>query len=128
LFTSAWSLTEALIHNGGRAVEGILIVADYDDTSQAPALQEFRRLFRERYNREPIFAAAHAYEAMMVLAAALKITGGSSRGLKQALLSIKNFPGLVGEISFDRFGDVQRTEFLVTVRQGAFQTLAHIQR
>ncbi len=126
LFSSGWAQTEAMIHNGGKAVEGILIVADYDSNSKSPALQKFRRRFHQRFDREPTFAAAQAFEAVKVLAAALARTEGSPRGLKKALLATKDFPGLVGKISLDRYGDVQRTKFLLTVREGKFRTLAEI--
>jgi branched-chain amino acid transport system substrate-binding protein len=126
LFSSGWAQTPALIHNGGQAVEGLVMVADYDTDSPSPAFQAFSRQYRKRFGRDPTFAAAQAYEAVMVLAAGLKQTGGMARGLKQALLNIREFDGLVGRITMDADGDVVRTQFIVTIRNGAFQTLSAV--
>lgn len=126
LFSSGWAQTEDLIHDGGQAVEDLIMVADYDTDSQQPAFQHFGKRYRERFGRPPIFAAAQAYEAVMVLAEALKQTRGDEAGLKQALLNIRDFNGLVGTITMDPYGDVIRTQFVVTVKNGAFQTVSAI--
>ena len=123
IFSSGWAQTQALIHNGGRAAEGIEIVADFDGNSPEPAYLAFKKRFLARFQRQPIFAAAQSYEAVMVLAQALIQTGGQSQGLPQALLRIKNYQGLLGPLSFDRYGDVKRLKFLVTIKGGQFQTL-----
>lgn len=127
LFASGWAATDALIQNGGRAVEGIEIVMNYDINSQSPALLDFRARYRELFGRHPTFAASQAYEATMLLAAALEKTGGQADGLRQALLSIEDFQGLTGPISLDPFGDVVRSQYLITVQDGIFETIAAIE-
>jgi branched-chain amino acid transport system substrate-binding protein len=106
LFSSAWAQTEALIQNGGQAVEGLEIVIAYDANSQAPAFQTFKASYEKRFGRAPTFAAGEAYETVQVLAAALQKTGGQAWGLPQALLQTKNFPVLTGAVSLDDYGDV----------------------
>ncbi|MBL7063801.1 MAG: ABC transporter substrate-binding protein [Anaerolineae bacterium] len=127
LFASSWAQTETLPQNGGQAVEGIEIVMQYDSNSQKSAFLEFRAHYQERFGRAPTFAAAQAYEAVLVLAAALEKTGGQAEGLPQALLETQSFEGLVGTISLDEYGDVVRTQFLVTVQDGQFVTLAALE-
>lgn len=127
LFASGWSTTETLLRNGGTAVEGIEIVMNYDDNSQTPAFLDFVARYHERFGRLPTFAAAQAYEAIGVLAAGLERTGGSPEGLPQALMSIGTFEGLSGTIHMDRYGDVVRTLFLITVRDGAFVTVESVE-
>ena len=123
LFASAWAQTDVLIQNGGRAVEGLETVIVFDVQSQAPAYLDFQARYRARFGYAPTFAAGEAYEAVMVLAAALKETGGLAKGLPQALSEIRNFQGLIGELSLDEYGDASRTHFLIAVRDGQFVTL-----
>ncbi len=127
LFASGWAQTEALIQNGGQAVEGIKIVMNYDSNSLKPAFLDFQTRYQERFGRPPTFAAAQAYEAVLVLANALEKTNGQAEGLTESLLAIKNLPGLTGNISLDEYGDVIRTQFLITIQDGQFMTLSTIE-
>ena len=127
LFASSWAQTEALPQNGGRAVEGIEIALNYDSNSQSPAFLDFQARYQARFGRAPTFAAAQAYEAVLVLAAALEKTGGQAEGLPQALLETQDFNGLIGTISLDEYGDVVRTQFLITVQNGRFVTLTALE-
>ncbi|MHB8126994.1 MAG: ABC transporter substrate-binding protein [Desulfitobacteriaceae bacterium] len=120
LFSSAWAPTETLINKGGQAVEGIIIEQAYELTSQSPAFLDFQARYRTRFGHVPSFGATLAYDATMVLAAALEKTGGEQEGLKQALLEIHNFLGLMDTFSFDRFGDVERPLCLSSILNSKF--------
>jgi branched-chain amino acid transport system substrate-binding protein len=120
LFSSAWAATETLINKGGQAVEGIKIEQGYEQNSQSPAFLDFQVRYQTRFGHVPSFGATFAYDAAMVLAAALEKTGGEPVGLKQALLEIRNFPGLIDTLSFDRFGDVERPFYLSSIYNGRF--------
>ncbi len=122
LLASNWALTNDLIENGGRAVEGILSVVSHNENGDLPSYVEFANSFHARFERQPTFAAGYGYEAVMVLAEALKQTDGKRDGLDEALLKTKNFHGVFGDISFDAFGDVTRTLYLVSVKDGQFIT------
>ena len=127
LFSSAWAQTEGLIQNGGQAVEGIEIMIAFDVNSQSAAYQKFKTRYQASFGHAPTFAAGEAYEVVLVLAAALGKTGGRAEGLPQALLKTHDFEGLIGKISLDAYGDVARTLFLVSIRNGEFVTLAAVE-
>ncbi len=91
------------------------------------ALEAFDARYRQRFGQAPIFASAQAYEAMMVLAEALKQTRGHASGLPRALLGIRDYEGLNTRLSLDQYGDVIRPQFLVAVRGGAFVTLGIVE-
>ncbi|HKJ37616.1 MAG TPA: ABC transporter substrate-binding protein [Anaerolineales bacterium] len=120
--TSNWALTEDLIENGGRAVDGIITVVAHDETNRSPEYLDFSDGFQSRYGRQPTFAAGYGYEAVLVLVNALNITNGEKDGLANALLQTNDLPGVNGNISFDAYGDVVRTLYLVAVRDGQFVT------
>ncbi|MDD5170034.1 MAG: ABC transporter substrate-binding protein [Syntrophales bacterium] len=123
LFTSAWAQTETLIKNGGQAVEGIEFELAYAMNSQSPSFLDFKTRYQERFGRAPSFGAMLGYETSLVLAAALQKTGGKATGLKEILLGIKDFQGLVDTFSFDQYGDVIRPFYLGAVRDGKFVDL-----
>lgn len=120
LYSSGWAQTEALIQNGGQAVEGIKIVGSYELNSQSPAFLDFQARYQERFGREPTFAATQSYEAVLILTAALEKTRGKKAGLRAALLETREFEGLTGRISLDEYGDAVRTQFLITIKDGQF--------
>lgn len=120
LFTSSWAATENLIKNGGKAVEEIRFEQAYALGSQAITFNDFKVHYQARFGNTPSFGACLAYDAVMVLAAALKKTEGKAKGLKQALIETGDFVGLMGTFSFDKFGDVQRPFYLSTIRNGKF--------
>ncbi len=126
LFSSAWAQTETLIQNGGEAVEGVGFIIAYNANSQSPDYQAFKASYQSRFGREPTFAAGEAYEATLVLAAALKKTGGRAQGLPQALQDIRDFPVLDGTLSLDQYGDVKRPLFLLSIRNGQYEVIASI--
>ncbi len=122
LLSSGWAVTDALLRNGGRAVNGLESIGHFDSGDDDPRHRDFQQRFRERFGKEPTFAASQAYEAVQVLAEALKLTKGASRGLDKALLAAKDFKGLHGLIRMDEFGDVIRSQYLVVVEDGRFVT------
>jgi branched-chain amino acid transport system substrate-binding protein len=118
LFTSPWAQTSQLVEKGGQAVEGLEISGFYNSNSTRPEHLKFVRAFEERFGRAPQLGTSQAYEAVMVLAEALRITGGSRRGLPEALHALRDFPGILGPITFDPYGDVSRDVYIMRVENG----------
>lgn len=116
LFSSSWA-EEILIKLGGKAVNGLELEQYYNLNSKSPAFQSFKSQYQKRYGEEPIGVAALGYETAEVLAAALKKTGGSADGLRQALLETK-INGLVDTISFDKHGGVVRPFYVGVAKNG----------
>jgi len=123
IFGCGWSESDILINNGGQAVEDLVYDQYYprDDASQA--LLDFRAQFELKFGKAPNFGAIKGYEAMMILAEALKQTNGKSAGLRQALLAIHDFKVLVDAFSFDANGDVVRPFYIGGINKGAFVTV-----
>ena len=72
-------------------------------------VRKFVEGFEAKYGEKPDLYAAHGYDAMMVMAAAVEgrpaLAGEVHKGLRD---SIKEFPGVTGSIQFDERGDVQK--------------------
>lgn len=131
LFSSTWAQTPELLEKGGAAVDGMILAATYDPNDPSATYQEFARLYQDRFQRPPSLGSSHTYETIYVLAQALAQTNGEAAGLPQALLQVRDFPGVHSSITLDANGDVVRQVYIVQVVGSAterhFQTIAFIQ-
>ncbi len=114
-FGTVWAHTETMIEKGGQAVQGMLLITNNTTLEGNPTYDDYARRYVERYDRQPGLDSFHSYEAVEILALALKHTGGKAEGLPEALVAIHNFPGVLGNISFDAYGDVKRDMYIVRV-------------
>lgn len=120
LFSSGWAQTDELPAKGGTAVEGLEIVALYNIDNAYPNFQVFRQAFEDRYNRPPGFGSAYAYEAVLILAEALKQVDNEFEKLPEALAEIRDIKGVQGVISLDKYGDVNRGVNIAAIQDGQF--------
>ncbi len=120
-FTSGWAHSDELLSKGGRTVEGMEMIINYNAQTSFPAFQEFVQQFETRYKREPTFPAANGYEVVLVLAEALAQTGGQAEGLPQAIIAVENLEGVQGMISMDEYGDVNRDVYIAVVTDDEFE-------
>lgn len=111
-----WGATERLLELGGNAVEGVTVVQTFDRDSQVPGYQQYRRIFMDRYQREPGFPGVFAYDAAQVIITALR-NRRKDQSLRAAILSQRQFDGLQGETRFDKFGDVERSNASISIVQ-----------
>ncbi|MFT8351000.1 ABC transporter substrate-binding protein [Clostridium saccharoperbutylacetonicum] len=126
IFSSPWAQTKTLIDKGGQAVEGMIIEQAYDLESDSENFVEFKSKYRARFGNDPSFGAAYSYESTMVLIEAIKKSYGTNLSLKDALLEIHDFKGLTDNLSFDKFGDVQRNSYLSSIKNGKFIRIAEL--
>ncbi len=123
LFGTVWAQTDQLIEKGGQAVQGMEL-STYDNLQDTRlSYLDFVNKFKKRYNRSPSLGASHAYEAVQILENALQKTDGSAQGLREALLTIKDFPSIQGSITFNPFGEVARETYIVKIEGNMFTTI-----
>lgn len=127
LFGCAWTMSQPLIENGGKAIEGMGFVFSYDLNSQTPAFLKFQRRYQSRFKETPSFMSGWSYEAMLILAAALEKTRGRAEGLINALPGIR-IEGLMESISLDQHGDGVRTHYQINVKNGQFVTKGQLEQ
>jgi branched-chain amino acid transport system substrate-binding protein len=72
---------------------------------QAASRRAFEQRYRQRFGSEPGMGAAQAYDAVRVLAAAVRQSGPNRARLRDALAQVSAFPGAAGLISFDHAGN-----------------------
>lgn len=124
LYGPAWAMTVDLLEHGGVSVDGAKFVNYFDNTSTSAEYIEFRNKYLSTYSNEPSFAAYLSYEAVMVMASAIKESGSTDPDiLAEYIKTRQEFEGLNGPIKFDRFGDVDRTLYIYQVINGQYQII-----
>jgi branched-chain amino acid transport system substrate-binding protein len=71
----------------------------------SPLRESFERRYRARAGTSPAPAAAQAYDAVRLLAGALRRSGPNRARLRDALAALSGYPGVSGVISFDHAGN-----------------------
>jgi branched-chain amino acid transport system substrate-binding protein len=105
----------------GPAADGVIYSARaYDPASNNPTIRPFVSAYKARFGEAPDIFAAFSYDAARIMTLAIQRGGPTGDGIREALYSIVDFPGVCGSTSFDRNGDVTQPAFLKTVREGKF--------
>ncbi|SFL89194.1 branched-chain amino acid transport system substrate-binding protein [Bradyrhizobium sp. NFR13] len=89
----------------GPALYGTYGVADYaEDSSEAS--KAFGKAYRDAYKVAPDNQSSWPYDAINVLATAIKNAGSTDpQKIREAILTVKKYPGAEGEYNFDKNGD-----------------------
>ena len=119
LSTPEWASTQLLLELGGESVEGLLSMKNYNPADPGPRYQDFSRAYRQRFERQPDYAAVASYDACNVLFEALRRNSGFE-ALKTTLLQQGPWQGLQEPIAFDAHGDSHRRAWFVEVRHRQF--------
>jgi branched-chain amino acid transport system substrate-binding protein len=109
-----------LVKEYGELVDGLVYPYPYDENSDVQSVKEFIKAYKAKYGEVPDNTAANAYDALKVLASAIEEAGEDTLKVKHTLLSIKNFPGGSGSLSFDANGDVKQEILIKQIQDGEF--------
>jgi len=122
-FATGWSYSGKLISYGGKGVEGLIIVQSVDFNKDREEVRHFMTAYRHQFYNDPMFPAAHAYDATRLALQAMKMTE-QGQTIKQAILSIKNHPGILQDFSLDKFGDVVNPPiYFMQIDESVFHSL-----
>jgi len=84
-------------------------------------VQEFVTKYRRRFSETPDHFAAQGYDAVKMVAFAVRKNGSSPAAIRTALQGLRRFPGVTGEITLDRWGAPARPVGIARVRVGQFE-------
>jgi len=120
VFGADGMVSPAFIQLAGPAADGVIVTYPYDDTRSDPVNREFIARFRRKYNEDPDSFAAHAYDALNMMARAVSIGGLNKARIRDALASTTSFPGVTGPITFNQYNDDGRPVVFARVDNGRF--------
>ncbi|MDR5708315.1 MAG: ABC transporter substrate-binding protein [Armatimonadota bacterium] len=110
----------------GKNAEGLVVTSAFFPESTIPAVRSFVRAYRGKYGVNPDAFAAQAYDAVKVLAFAIKQvrippTGPLDRSrIRNALANVQDYPGVTGTLRFDRSGTAAREAMVLRVEGSRF--------
>jgi branched-chain amino acid transport system substrate-binding protein len=97
--------TTTALKLGGAALNGSYVAADFNRDS-SPAAKEFAAKYEAVYKSAPDLFGAWTYDAVHVLALAIDNAKSlDPRKIREAILSVKGYPGAEGTYDFDQNGD-----------------------
>ena len=113
-----------LLNIAGNAAEGVIFTTPaFNPDSKDTTIQTFTTAYEKRFGSKPENFAAHAYDALKIIALAIEKGGYTSDGIKSELYKISNYPGVSGMTTFDKNGDVQKPAIIKQVKNGQFVSL-----
>ncbi len=92
---------EDFLDAAGKAAEGIVTVATLNPDRDDPIWKGFRERYQTRYGEDPDTFAAHAYDGMNLLIAAVREAGLNRARIRDYLFGLKSYRGVSGEALFD---------------------------
>jgi branched-chain amino acid transport system substrate-binding protein len=84
------------------------------------AMRAYTEEYKKRYHQAPEVYGATMYDMLKMLAEAVA-TGKDTDGIREYLLSVKNYPGASGETTFTPTRDVNKPVELKTIKDGKYE-------
>ncbi len=124
----AWDAPE-LIEIAGDAAEGLIFSTHYHpEGAVTPASEEFVKIYREAYDREPNAFAALGWDAYMLMLDAIERAGSvDPEAMREAIAETEKFEGVTGWITINEDHDATKSAVVKTVENGEFKFLAIVE-
>lgn len=91
----------------------------WSSDSPDPLSREFVKKYEETYKERPMNSAALAYDAVYLLAQAIRTRGAAdSESIRKGLSSISEFSGVCGSMRFEGSGDPRRSAVILKIKKG----------
>jgi branched-chain amino acid transport system substrate-binding protein len=118
-----------LFEAAGDALEGCYFSNHYSAEDPSPAIQNFIKTYKTRYNgKTPDAMAALGYDATKVLAEAMKRAKSlSGPDLKEAIAQTKEFPGVTGKITIDPNRNAVKPAVVLQIKGKSYSYVTTIQ-
>jgi branched-chain amino acid transport system substrate-binding protein len=111
----------AFAAEAGRCAEGVVFPCSY---VVAPESSAFEKEFARRFGRSPDYLAAHTYDAVNLLIAAIRHSRLNRARIRDALRELSPWQGVSGPIAWDSPGRNRRPVCLCTIADGQVVPLA----
>lgn len=114
----------------GKAMEGSVWASGFFPDNPDPRVKKFVATVQEKYKKKPNQFHAQAYDAMWIVAEAIKRAGVTDNTpenrtkIRDAMYTISNFPGVSGTHTFKTGkGDAEKSVFVLTLKDGKYALL-----
>ncbi len=105
----------------GSAAEDVVITTNLNRDDPRPVVQNFIKQYRQRYGMEPDMVGASTYDAIRIVAHAIKLAGTDPTAIRDAIAATKNFDGVTGIIKgYTSGGEVLKPVQVQVMKNGRF--------
>ena len=112
----------------GGALEGCYFSTHYSPDDKAPKVQEFVAKYQKAKGSRPASLVAQGYDAMMILADAIKRAGSIERSkVRDALAGTKDFDAVTGRITIDGERNAVKSGVILQIKGKDFVYKATVQ-
>jgi len=108
----------------GADAEGIVSTSQYNPEADDPKLKKFQKDYKERFGNEPDVFAAHAYDGMNLIVAAIQKVGLNRVLIRDVLTDLETFQGyegVTGKIVLDKSWNDMGDIWMTKVKNGKFE-------
>src|SRR5881409_1465410 len=110
--------TPELFSIDARAVEEAIFADSFFADSPDPAVRNFVEQYRKHFQQPPTAFAAQAYETTKLVLDGILKGATTGRALRESLKYVKNAPGLIGSLTMNPAGYLERRYVLIQVKNG----------
>jgi len=121
-FAPVGSIGPEVISIGGVASEGLIYSVEFNLRSKDIKTSGFIYNYESKYGEKPDIFAAMAYDSVYLSLYVLDLCGNNRKCIKEELYNMPEFKGVSGNIKFDEYGDVSKEMYLMTIRDGKFES------
>lgn len=108
-----------LIESAREAAEGLMFPYPKDPSGEH--VVTFRKAYQRRYSKEPGITCDVGYDAIMMIAEAVRLSGGfTGENIRNGLNMLRDYLGVSGQMTFDINGDVHKPMGMKIVRKEQF--------
>jgi ABC-type branched-subunit amino acid transport system substrate-binding protein len=111
----------SFIERAGDAAEAVVFPLLYEHGKES---ESFDKKFTARFGKRPDYLAAHTYDAVNLLIAAIRKAGLNRARIHDSVRSLSPWQGVTGKIQWDPLGSNSRLIHLGTVRNGRVRILS----
>ncbi len=99
--------------------EGVIFPMPFLNTRNRGAeVQDFLSAYRLKFNANPDIYAACGYDAVYILASAMAGNGLNREQIRHGLMELKEAPSVMGPVTFNAEGEIERDPSLFVVKGG----------
>jgi ABC-type branched-subunit amino acid transport system substrate-binding protein len=109
-----------LFEIAGPAIERVVAGYPFDPERRDARFVQFQQQFKERFGEDAEAYAAHAYDGMAMIIAAIEEAGLNRAKIRDALAAMKRFDGVTGVKEFDPIFNNISPPTLAVVEKGRF--------
>jgi branched-chain amino acid transport system substrate-binding protein len=127
LGTDGWDSSE-LLKFAGQAVNNCYFASHFSSERLSDRAKPFSEAYRAKFQAAPPPLAALTYDAVWLLADALRRgDGNTSSALRDALAETKDFPGVTGTFTFDQDRNPKKPGIILRIQDGKFNYLETVE-